>query len=269
MNWYRNQKTMTKLLLGYFFISVIMAVVAYVGYSGMQTVSTAAAEMHDQNLRQIADLSQANDDLAGTQTHGMQAVLSLQIFKNNDIFTSESKNFTQVQNDFSQLLEKFQKEATDSARKDATDRLSAAWSDYKDTSARAVQLAASGKPDEATNLCHGEKGLGRFKVARLALSDLTKVNVDEAQQVRNQNEQTTQRSNLILFGVTFAGINLAIALGFLIARMIAGPLKKMTRSLQALAEDVSQMQVATSHIASGDLTASVSINTNELDIRTK
>ncbi|MCL5962002.1 MAG: MCP four helix bundle domain-containing protein, partial [Chloroflexi bacterium] len=269
MNWYKNQKTMTKLLLGYLLVALIMAVVAYVGYSGMQGIGAGATLIYEQNLTHISLLADTQNDMAQVREHTVQAVLHSKEADGASHAAEEAKKATESADAIPKLIAEQRALDLGSDEKAQLGQFEAAWNDYKGLTDKALQLVSAGKGDEALAAIDSAEADKHYEDAGAALALLHATNEDEALEHHNEGESTAERSTFILLGAAIAGVILAITLGYFIARMIAGPLQRMTRSLQALAEDVGYMEDATSQIASGDLTASVSINSTELDIQSK
>ena len=67
MQWFKNLKTMTKLMLGFALVGAIMGVIGYVGITNMGTISAGVGDVYEHQLIPLKIMAEARG-----QTHRMR-----------------------------------------------------------------------------------------------------------------------------------------------------------------------------------------------------
>ena len=63
MNWFKNRKTVTKLMIGFGLIAAMLAFVAYRGITASNVINTMLNTMYERDLKGLSSIKEANINL--------------------------------------------------------------------------------------------------------------------------------------------------------------------------------------------------------------
>src|SRR6185369_3110707 len=63
MNWFKNRKTITKLMVGFGFLALLIAFVGYRGITGMSTINDMLDTMYNRDMTGLSAIKEANINL--------------------------------------------------------------------------------------------------------------------------------------------------------------------------------------------------------------
>jgi methyl-accepting chemotaxis protein len=237
MTWFKNLKTMTKLMLGFGILALLMSVVGYMGLSGMAEIDQMMSTLYQQDmlgLSAIKDMDaiaamigrQARGALLSADTAGMQRekdrVDALFLQMDDAMARSEQSLVTErgkaVMSQLRQVVPEYRSICDETIRVAMTNNKQAAL----EVLARAIPVGdrLNALTKEITGM---KENLGK-------------------QAFENSVSVYAQARKLVL-SILFGAIVLAIALGYFIAKLIAGPLRQAVDVLES--------------VAAGDLTRSL------------
>src|SRR5579872_4423082 len=75
MTWFKNLKTMTKLMLGFGILAVTMAVVGYLGLSGMSSINDNLAILYQRDMMGLAAVKDIDVAVAQIGRHARNIVI--------------------------------------------------------------------------------------------------------------------------------------------------------------------------------------------------
>ncbi len=245
MTWFKNRKTMTKLLIGFMAVTAIMVMVGLNGLRSMGSIQGNFQDVHQNQLVPITHLATARGLMLRTRIDALNHVLAQDPGRMREL-EAEIKQFDART---AEEMGKFGATRLTQEEKDVFARFKHAWTQFTEArNAKTLPLSAAGKKDEAMAAALGEVGQ-RYREASEAIDQLfgTKVKAAEAA-VEAGNQQYAATSRLTVL-VLLVGLGLSIFLGFVIARIIARPLGEVSGVLQRVAE--------------GDLTVSVEVESKD------
>lgn len=267
MQWFDNLRVRTKLLSGFMAVSVITAIVGLVGIRNLTTLNDMSDAMY---LRQVKGLMSAEE--ASRQ-------LLLSGISMRDAFLARTP--TQL-DDASQALARAKKNfarAIDGARvlayteetREITSQVERAWEDYDAASSRAIEIRKNDNrlsTDSASALLSFARE--KLDATLRSMDDLTalreKLAGDNAAQA-TVIYQTSRRNVIIL---VIAAVVAGVLIGFYIARRLARALLQVAeRAEQLRTRAIASMAAASAAMARGDLTATVSVDVDTLDIESR
>jgi methyl-accepting chemotaxis protein len=243
MTWFKNLRTVAKLTLAFGFMAVLMAVVGYMGVSGMGKIDEMMATMYQRDMLGLS----ATKDVATTVAMIGRQVRGVVISSDTDSMRREKE---QVEALFVQLDEAFGRaEPTFVTEKGKATmaRLKPALGEYRTICADTIRIALTN--DKAAAVAELSKAVpvGDRVNALIQEASTQKETFGKEAFERSGRSYAATRTTMI---VTLLGsLGLALALGFSIAKLIANPLGKTVHVLEA--------------VAAGDLTQSLDVNTTD------
>jgi methyl-accepting chemotaxis protein len=230
MNWYRNRKTVTKLMIAFAFMAALMGVV---GYQGLTAASTLNGVVDDLYTKQMLGA------VAAHQMEGLAATIgrdAREALLTKDAAARE-KCARDVTAAFSALDEAFaatEKTLASEEGKAALAKVRPLEAEYKPMVVEALGLAINRQDKEAI------EHMAKAKQAAELLMDACKnFGAVKDRLGKNAMEQsaityTSIRTNLLVFlGIA---VVVAIGLGWFLANLMASPLRQMVAVAVELAE---------------------------------
>ena len=243
MTWFRNLRTIAKLMMSFGLMALLMGVVGYEGLSGIGTINNEMAITYQRDLTGIVAIEQLSTNVAligrnvrnvilaadrGVMERDKLQVDSLYQQIDEEVARCE-KTFVTEQGraalakvkeslpEFKSVVSEVMRDAIDNDRKAAIEALAKAQP-IADRTIKATNEAAAQKEGFAKE---------RFEASG----------------------KLYDRSEATMLVLVFGSIALALTLGFLIARLISGPLAKTVAVLEG--------------VAAGDLTRSLDVTTSD------
>ena len=231
MGWFKNRKVMTKLLIGFMTVAVVMVVVGLVGLRSMGQIQGNFQDVHEQQLMPITHLAAVRGGMLRVRASVLQHVIAQDPAKMRE-FEAQIK---QLDAKVDEEVATFEKARLTAEEKEALTRFKQAWGQFKEgRSGQTLLLSAAGKKADAMAAALGQVGQ-RFRDASDAVDQLFSTKVKAAGAAVEGGNQQYKATTQITFVILLAGVVLSIALGFFIARMIARPLGQAAEVLGAVA----------------------------------
>jgi methyl-accepting chemotaxis protein len=243
MNWYKNTKTSTKLMLAFGLLAALLGVVGYEGVAASNTLNNMLSALYERHMLGLASVQQAKALIPTIGREVRQALIS------NDVADREqgSRN---LQGQFESL-----EEAMSSAEKTlATERGKAEMAKFKHLEPQyrsmvleVVRLAVARQDKDAIEHMAAAKATGDELTENCA--NLVKMKEDLGQQAYEDSNALFYSMRRTLIAVVSGAVLLAIGMGIFIARLISRPLEQTVEVLRAVGDR--------------DLTRSLAIDTSD------
>ena len=230
MNWYRNRKTVTKLMVAFVFMAVLLGVVGYQGLSAAGKLSGVIDELYNKHMLAGAAIDQIQLQVAGVRVDARQSLIAPDAMGREECarnlqtyFASLEEGLTTVERSMSSeegkaLLEKIRRDEAQ----------------YKPMATEVVHLAINGQNKAAIEMMDKAKPIGAVLVGDcknlIAVKDkLSKKAVEDSIAV-----YASIRTTLL----SFLGVSAVLAVGFgwFLASMLANPLRQMVAVADQLAD---------------------------------
>lgn len=229
MNWFRDVKIATKLMGGFIVVAAIAGVIGWMGLSGTRNLAAVADDVYKNQLVSIAELETANNEFLMARLGLREAFL---------VNGAERREKERISTEHVRLMEehmaKYKATVLSADEKELIPQLELTTSRYK--AALESIFAALGRNDEkaALNVMNTDGKVAGDEVD----STLDKLSAINARLAEANNKQTESKAagiqrNIVMFIVI--GVVLAVALGFVISRMIANPVRTLAAAADALA----------------------------------
>ena len=264
MKAFDNLKIGVKLTGSFLLVALIIAVVAGVGFANMKNINDGMTSLYIDRTLPIQQL--------GAQSTALYTLRG-DLYKSLAIPAERDEAFSAIQAEIT-ALEK-QKSLYEASfiygdEKAESANFNALWSAYKTNVTAAMDSIKAGNEDSVRqSLVNGALANSR-NAAAASLSKLIEINSSLAEAINTQGDKTFVSATTILVLSTLAGIALAIALGLYLSRSLSTAVKLMAKTANQIAQaDLPSFEQATAAIAAGDLTQSVSVQTQALTYDSK
>jgi len=215
-----NIKISRKLIGSFLLIALIVAIVALLGYTNMQTINAGSTAMYSEHLIPIQDLG-----LVATKLYEIRGDFYKYILipeEENNTQQKIEENIAYV-NSMITTYREFQ--LTDSQRSEL-EKFDTSWARYQGLLKENRALWDSGKKDLVMeSLSTGEIQKARKEVGA-SIDALTQLSKDEAENIKSESDKTFANSSYLITMAGIVGVLAALILGILISRGIVGPLNR-------------------------------------------
>jgi methyl-accepting chemotaxis protein len=245
VTWFKNLKTMTKLLIGFALVGGIMAFVGYMGVANMEVIFSSTDNIYNVQLKPLNDLTLIRGKVHQIRGFVLQSVLEDEVEKRNAaIGKTES-----LAKEIDEALPKFEETIIAASVKESFGDFKKAWEDYARVRDGVVlKSLKEGLVDQARAAMYGE-GAARYAAV---IEKINEVVADKEKIAGEKYETALQNMNdskKQLTGIIIGGIALGLFLGWVISRMISRALNQVGELSKAAAE--------------GDLSRRLSIDTKD------
>ncbi|MDP2240844.1 MAG: methyl-accepting chemotaxis protein, partial [Burkholderiales bacterium] len=240
MKWFLDLTTRGKLFVSFGLIFALMAWVIATAYSGIVTIRESQERLYKEDFASVRELMVLRANQNQIRALMLEAQLLTKRTEQEPLLAQAADRSKQIDRIIAVLLER---EENDPRRLSQLEELKSVWQAYAQTKdAEIIPLILAGKIAEAQQLASGVQQ-GRQQKIRAIAEELGKAADEDARlAVAHADQQANQSFRIFLF-VGIAAVVIGIALALLMERVIAGPLRALSR--------------AADRVASGDLTVDV------------
>jgi methyl-accepting chemotaxis protein len=243
MQWFKDRRTATKLMLSFGFLTVLMCGLGILGLRGMSSIQAQLRELHQYHALGVLHLEKANTHLIASGRSIRGALLTTdpaQIEQRRQEVLDNRKEFY---DDFEQYRKSLLQE---SAKAKASDAMAV----FKDIYAQQdliLEALRSGQHQQALAPLPALVTLAA-KADQL-MNEFSKHKQDRMQEKVEDAEKEFASARTTMIVVMILAAILALGLGFMIAQLIARPLAQAVRVLEA--------------VGGGDFTVTLEANTQD------
>lgn len=231
--FYKNLKTLFKILILVFIMSLFMGCIGYVGFYFNEKGNESLEVMYSKNLQPIRWINLYRIHLNANQANVLQLIIETDKSKKQEIiqdFNRRLKEGGELLNDFSSAMKDLNNE-------EALATISAMNEDYKEfkiNRTKIIQLAMEEKDKEAYILFQKNTDLAKeiFKHVGEVASNIQ----ERAEDRYEQNKKDLIFSNNVILSVIVLSVILSIIFAFIIANEIQTLLNKLINKMSQVAE---------------------------------
>jgi methyl-accepting chemotaxis protein len=243
MLWFKNQKTGTKLMLGFALVGALMAVVGYMGIAGMGTINHLNDLLFERDLAGVAAIKEANINLIYIGRAIRQALLE----EDNSAVAQHMANVQKYDATLRKELANYQKTLVSAEAKARFAEVEKTYTVYLPQIQEILTLAATGKDAEAKALIKKTRELAnQMDNAMTMLAESKEALAKQSYEEATALYAGTRTTLLCLVG---ASILLGLGIGYGVARLIAAGLREVVQKAE--------------QAAAGDLTVRVALDTQD------
>lgn len=231
MNFIRNMKTRTKLLVSFIFMAVLVTVLGIMSIYGTQEMSGMFENMYNNNLVPLIDLGKINDELA------MIRIRALRITGEADQAQRQKTldEANESEKEINKTIDKFGATYLTPEEKNVFEQFKAGWAAYNESRLRTFNLALNAKFDEAKQNAQGD-AMKKYLSVDEALGKLVGIQDKVGKELFMESVADYKFIRNEAIVLTAVAIIAAIALGLILSRMIASPLQDGVSIAKSIAD---------------------------------
>ncbi len=229
MTWFKNARTMTKLMLGFGLLAALMALVGYEGMNGMGQIDDKLAALYQKDMRGLSAIQDVATDIALVGRQIRSAVLATDMAAVQREKDKVEALYLRLDEAMSIMDQTFYTERG----KALLAELKPVVQEYRSISSETIRVVLANDRKAALEVLAKAAPVGD------RLNTLAKQAIDTKQTISRQafdeSSKTYQQARTMMLAIILGSIALALALGFFIARLIARPLAQTVLVLDAVA----------------------------------
>jgi methyl-accepting chemotaxis protein len=243
MTWFKNLKTMTKLMLGFGTLALLMSVVGYQGLSGMGKIDQMMATLYQRDMTGLGAIKDVATTVAmiGRQTRGV--VISTDMAAMQRDKDRVEALFAPLDEAMSHAEQTFVTERG----KALLAELRTLLPEYRAICLETIRVAMTNDKQAAVQVLSKAAPLGDRINA--AVKEATARKETNARESYENSTRVYEQSRTWMTAMVLLAIGLAVALGYFIAKLISTPLGRTLQVLEAVSE--------------GDLTHSIDVRSSD------
>lgn len=223
----RNLKVQTKILLLTLLSGIMLLAVGYTGFSTMKKMAETSENMYQNNLLSLNAIGQVSSNNSAIEAYVMEMMLNNDLAADQNLSMSISDRTARNAMAYSQL-EKIALSPNAQALYDEYNQLTPS---YFNVRSRIVDLAVRSESEEAYRMFQTELQPIREQV-NLVVNKLNSQLLREAQGSNAASSEAAQSSTILILVCIAVGALLIAAGGWLIARLVALPLRRMQKMME-------------------------------------
>ncbi|MBF0591735.1 MAG: methyl-accepting chemotaxis protein [Nitrospirae bacterium] len=230
MKWFYNQRIGTKLILSFILVSVVTAVVGYVGIANLMKISEADMKLYEEGTLAIAHMSKTGSKFQSLRTN-------MRAFLINDTEAERQHYFSVIKGDREVVdasIEAFKKTLASDDDRALYKELTDAYKIYLVELDKMLELAHADKIPQLKELIISE-GAKAERAVYPIIDKIVDHNTKTAKDAADKNNALAHAISRTIIIFTVSGVIIAILLGIFIARIISVPVKKMAMAADSLA----------------------------------
>jgi len=250
MGLFNGMKLRTRLILAFLMMSFVTATVGSIGYLNMRDINSMAAEMYQKDLLGLEAAAKARMNFLAVGRYLRAAMLSATEERKQQNLQSFRKSIDEVELAINEARPKFTS-AEGQALISEFDRI---WPTYK-SEATKVEAMLRAEPLLQSNASNAYLEHDMSAIIQSTMEQVGKIVTQKSQNSAKQAataQEVYERSSVLMFSASIAGILFGLAMGFFIAFRIV----KQLGGEPDYAADI------TRQIAAGNLTVEVETNEN-------
>ena len=243
MTWFKNLKTMAKLMLGFGILALLMGVVGYQGVSGMGEVDQKMSTLYQREMLGLAAIKDVATTVAmiGRQTRGAviyadMAAMQREKDKVDSLFGQLDEAMTRAEQTF----------VTEQG-KAMLAQLRTAIPEYRSICGETIRVAMTNDKRAAVEVL--SKAIPVGDRINAVVKDATARKENNGKQAYEDSTRLYEKSRTWMMTIIVIAIGFAIVLGYFIARLISTPLGQAVGVLDS--------------VAAGDLTRSLDVQAKD------
>jgi len=229
MKMLQNLSTKAKLLNLVLLMAIFLAAVGATGYFHLMQAQERLSSMYQQELLSIKWINTLRTHNRANEAIVYKMILEKDGLKRMQYKEEMDKRIAEV----NQLMNSLQNNGLDEKEQEMVARVSTTLESYRGDRAQVIKLIEEKKPEEAFSYFLQTEN--KLKAINDELKALADYNAERADQINSDNMADAVKAQWTLIITIAAAMLLAVALGLLISRMIADPLRKMVKNLEELA----------------------------------
>jgi len=243
MQWFKNRKTLTKLMLAFCLMSVLMAVVGYQGVSAANTINGMLTALYERDMTGLSAIKDAGVAIAEIGRETRSAILSNDPAEVETISRTIDKEFATVDTGLSATEKTLVTEKT----KAQMAKIKELRPQYEASVRDVLRLSAARNNKDAWDRM--QKAASLANEFATSVKEIAEVKEELGKKSYEDSDALYRSLRTTLISVLCVSLVLCVGIGYFIAQLIAKPLVATVETLDKVAD--------------GDLTASVEVHSED------
>lgn len=221
MRWFRNLKILHKMIALIMVAALFLLIVGSTGFYFMKDMDKNGQDMYQNHLRPVAWLNMTRNHFRAVEANIWQLILT------NDK-AEEQRLLADIQRraeEANTLLTNYEKTDLTAAEREKLAQLRAMLADYRTERQKALDLAMSGKKQEAYAQYKGASG--KIIAQTELLAELAVKSEKDAEALYHENTTDFKKASMIMMVTALLAVVLCVVTGVFIARMIIRPILRL------------------------------------------
>jgi methyl-accepting chemotaxis protein len=231
MNWYRNQKTFVKLMIGFGLMAALLAFVGYQGIHGMSRINdtVSIARQHATSINRAKDAQlQLIRNVRSIYSAFYDAV------DDPSSVAKKDESFNKNDKAFDDNMAEFQKLNSNAEIQALADEAVKQFQAIRTKRTALIGLLKEQKTDEAR--ASMKELRGPWSTLEAELGKVVEAKMAELEKDDHAADSTAAALTKIVAGIILIAVMAAFALGYLIAQLLARPLRRAVQVLETVAD---------------------------------
>jgi methyl-accepting chemotaxis protein len=244
MNWLRNQKIRTKLLVSLLLSSAIIGLIGYVGIHSLRQANESDTILFEKNTVPLALGGQISTAYQRQRTNVLEIIFA----KDAALKADQEKRISDRDAEIDTLIREYEKTLQDNSARAIFNEFTTSLNVFKSLRGKVLTLVNQNNTDAALALYRNEMEAVRKNV-QAAIEKLAKNNIQSANERANQNLDDAATTLNVMIIIVVVGLISAVLLGMFIAKMISNPARELLD--------------ATNKFAAGDMNVNVTYSSKD------
>ncbi len=262
MNWFKNLKIKTKLLISFLIVAFITGVVGFVGMIKLQQTDESDTFLYEKHALSLAIIGDLRSDFLRQRMNVLEAIIfAKDINKRQDAIKKMKERDASINKN----IPEYEKTYSDENDIKLFEEFKNAWNDYLPDRDKILTMSET-SIDEALLYFRGDYDVKVTKTRDL-LEKISTGNEKSAKERSDLNsEQARMAQNTIIITVLL-GVIIAIVLGMWLANYISKSINKVVEGMKNLSDvDLPNLGYGCQQLANGDLNIKYAITTKSLEV---
>ena len=231
MQWFKNLKTMIKLMLGFTLMGALMGGLGYLGIRNMGVINASTENIYQVQLLPVMELA-----VMRGLTHQIRTNVYMGLAAKDPADVKVAlERIQEITKEIAERREKFVPTIRAQEVREAFAKYQEAAKEYiAIREERVIKPLLAGNREAA--LVGAKEAAPKFRVAIDALNNTIKVKEGIAKAKYDEAQSVYASSRAMMIGLVVAGILLGLALGYFIANLIVRPLSQTVAILSEMAQ---------------------------------
>ncbi len=241
MTWFKNLNTMTKLMLGFGFLALLMGVVGYQGVSGMSEIDSMVGTLYQEDMAGISAIKDVNALVAMIGREMRDVVIQTDAA----VMERDKQKVDKLTGELDSAMTRCEKAFYSEQGKAMLAKLNEVLPQYKELVAETIRVAMTNDKKAAVVVLAKTGALGDRALE--LVQEAVQMKESLGQEKFERSAKLYQQSRTLVFSIVIGAVFIGLALGYFIAKLIATPLGRTVEVLES--------------VAAGDLTRSMDVAT--------
>lgn len=230
MSLFRNLSTRAKLFSLIILMAVFLVGVGFTGYYHLQVASDRIQSMYKDQLLPVKWINDWRQEM-----RAIDGLVYKMILETSPAVLAEYKTELEQRMDAAnRIFENLKSAELDKTEQESANMLEELLNQYRGDQGEVIKMISAQQTDQAYSFYRAtDKTLNWINQEQLTWANYKS---QQAEQIRQANEVDSKNAELLLAGVGILSLVIAMALGYLISRMISEPLRVVVNRMEELAQ---------------------------------